>query len=203
MWSRVIVARFRFLLLLAGLATLCLAGSAHAQNDANTVIQLDSVMYYPVSYFPDLPEEQKAWMREDKYWSQMLYFYLIWSKERNKEAIFNLYKDGPEYLAQAKSRIPYLPEHKAFVLYLCWEQSKLRGTRVVLEKYDDNSATISLKPIYFRLYKNIPTYQKLIPLEDYRGLFENIWTDRCANAGWGLQIDYKDDESCVFKLTKI
>jgi hypothetical protein len=112
--------------------------------------------------------------------------------------------DGAGYALAAKTWVPFFPSHRAFMLYLCWEQSRLRENQVILEKLTDQEAIVKLKTHFFFLYKRTGHLKEQIPFEDYRRIFETIWQDRATNAGWNLKITYEDPEclKCVFHFTK-
>jgi hypothetical protein len=171
------------------------------QHLESIFIRLDKVSSLPTSKFPDLPEQQKAWMREEIYWSKQVQLFVFLSQEKGKDFAFNWFRDGPGYFLGAKTWVPFVPPPKAFILYLCWEQANLRGNKVTLEKLNDDEAIVIIKSIYFELYKNSAHLKQQISFEDYRKLFETIWCDRANSAGWHLQITYKKGE-CFFNFKK-
>jgi hypothetical protein len=170
----------------------------------NVFIRLDKTPSPPTSEFPDLPEETKAWQREELYWSQMVYFHNVLAKEKGKEFFPNMLRDGAGYYLAAKVWVPFVLPQRAFILYLCWEQSRLRGNYVILEKLTDEEAVVKLQTHFFFLYKRAGHLKEQISFDDYRRIFETIWKDRAVNAGWNLEIKYEDPEclKCVFRFTK-
>ncbi len=170
----------------------------------NIFIRLDKVDKFPASEFPDLPEETKAWQREENYWSQMVYFDNVLSKEKGKDFLPSLLKDGAGYYLAAKTWVPFVPPGRAFILYACWEQGRLRGNPVTLESLTDREAVVRIKPQFFALYKQTGHLRGQISFEDYRRIFETIWQDRAAAAGWKLEIKYEDPEclDCVMRFTR-
>jgi hypothetical protein len=166
----------------------------------NIFIRLDKVTALPTSTFPDLPEPTKAWMREENYWSFIVHLYGVLTKARDTDAFLDLLRDGQGYVLAAKTWVPFVEPRRAFVLYLCWEQSILRGNHVVLEHLSDTLARVSITAMFFQLYKRTAHLKGQITPEAYRRIFETIWQDRARNAGWVLTLDYPDDESCVFTL---
>jgi hypothetical protein len=164
-------------------------------------IRLDKISSFPISNFPDVPEEQKAWMREEIYWSKQVRLFNFLSKEKGRDFAFNWFRDGFGYFLGAKTWVPFVPAHKAFILYLCWEQANLRGDTVTLEKLNDNEAVVRMKLIYFKLYSRTGHLKEQISFEDYRRIFETIWQDRANHAGWNLEISY-EQEDCVFHFRK-
>jgi hypothetical protein len=170
----------------------------------NIFIRLDRVTDLPASDFPDLPEGTKASQREEIYWSQMVYFQSVLAREKGKDFFLNLLKDGAGYFLAAKTWVPFVTPERAFILYLCWEQSRLRGNAVTLEALSDRETIVRISPRFFALYKQAGHLKSQIAFEDYRLIFETIWKDRAAAAGWDLRIDYGDPEclSCVLRFKR-
>lgn len=140
--------------------------------------------------FPDLPEERKHWMRQEIYWSKMVWLYQEMKKMKGKEYALSLFKDGAGYALSATVWVPFFPSHRAFILYLCWEQAKLQGNTTVLEKLDDREAVVRFEDHqYFALYQQASHLKDQIGLDEYIGIFETLWQDRAKAAGWTLQID--------------
>ena len=173
-------------------------------------IRLDKTPPPPTSRFPDTTEQQKAWDREEEYWSKIIRWRTTLVKEKGKEFFLDLLRDGPGYVVWAKSRAPFLPPHKAFIIFLCWEQANLRGPNmrpdgVTLEALSDREAVVRLYPIYFQLYQAAAHLKPQISLEDYREIFETIWQDRARAAGWALKIELKEVQGyteCVFRFSR-
>lgn len=168
-------------------------------------LRLDKIAEPPVSKFLDAPEEMKTWMREETYWSTViLNLYAPLSKEKGADYVFNLLKDGGGYFVAAKTWVPFLPPRRAFILWLCWEQSVLRGNLVSLDKLSDDEALMKIQTHFFFLYQRASHLKTYISFPDYRRLFETIWMDRAEKAGWMLAIDYEDDEclQCVFRFKR-
>jgi hypothetical protein len=165
------------------------------------ILRLDEISAPPVSQFPDIAEETKAWMREETYWSTIiLNIYGPLSKTMGADGVFGLLKDGPGYFVAAKTWVPFLPPPRAFVLWLCWEQSRLRGNPVTLEKLDDGEAIVTIRPLFFQIYKSASHLKNRIAFSEYRRLFETIWTDRAEAAGWAVDFEYADPECLSLRL---
>lgn len=177
------------------------AGKWYFQHLESITVRLDKTGPPPVSTFPDIPEAQKAWLRDEILVSEQVRLFNMLAKEKGREFAFDWFKDGAGYFMAARTWVPFVPVSRAFILYLCWEQANLRGNSVTLEKLDDREATITLEPIYLRLYSATEHMRRQISAEDYRAVFEDIWQDRAEKAGWKLQITYKGN-TCVFHLTR-
>jgi len=154
-------------------------------------IRLDKISSLPASEFPDISESQKAWARQEIYWSKMVWLYNDLSKKEGKESALRIVLDGAGYFMAAKAWVPFVPPLRAFILYVCWEQANLRGNDVILEKLEDNEAVVKINPLFFQIYRHAGHLKQQIPFEDYRKIFETIWQDRAKNAGWDLQIIYR------------
>ncbi len=156
------------------------------------VIRLDKVTSLPASEFPDLPEARKSWIRQESYWSKMIWIYNRLVEVKGKDYALGIFLDGAGYVLAATTWIPFFPPSRSFILYLCWEQAKLHGNKVTLEKLEDNKATVRFDDLqYFALYVRTTHLKQQISLEDYIGIFEAIWQDRAKNAGWNLDIEGK------------
>ncbi len=168
-------------------------------------IRLDKTGSLPASKFPDISESQKAWAREEIYWSEQVRLFNLLAKEKGREFAFEWVRtgigNGIGYLLGAETWVPFVPPAKAFILYLCWEQANLRGNEVVLEKLDDHEALVKITPLYFALYQAASHLKRQISLEDYIRIFETIWQERAAKAGWKLKIEGQG-RICVFHFTK-
>jgi hypothetical protein len=173
------------------------------QHLESIFIRLDKLSPLPVSTFPDISEPQKAWAREETYWSFIvLNIYLPLSSEKGKEYALNLLKDGGGYFVGAKTWVPFASPNRAFVLYLCWEQANLRGNNVTLLKLTDTQAIVQLETQFFYLYFNAAHLKPKISIEDYKQIFETIWQDRAKNAGWDLDIKYSSDYKVEFDFNR-
>lgn len=165
-------------------------------------IRLDKIGSLPTAEFPDLPEKQKNWMREEIRISKQVRLFNLLVEQKGKEFALNWFKDGNGYLVAARAWVPFFPPAKTFILYLCWEQSRLRGEEVTLEKLNEKEAIVKLIPTHFLLYQRAGHLKGQISFEDYKNIFETIWQDRAEKAGWTLQVNYKEDK-CTFYFKKM
>jgi len=159
-------------------------------------IRLDKVGKLPAdaSGFPDLPEERKDWMRQEIYWSEQVRLFNFLAQEKGKDIAFRWVAEGigngVGYLLGAATWVPFYPPSRSFILYLCWEQAKLYGDKVTLEKLDEHESVVRFDDLtYFALYMRASHLKEQISLEDYIKIFETIWQERARAAGWNLNID--------------
>jgi hypothetical protein len=169
-------------------------------------IRLDKAGPLPTSKFPDVPEETKAHIREEKRWSREIRLFNLLSELKGKDFAYDFFKDGNGFFLAAKTWVPFIEPQKAFILYSCWEQANLRGNRVILEKLDDREALVRLSSFYFGLYKAAAHLSQWITFEDYQKIFETIWHDRARAAGWALEIEYRNKgyraSECLLRFKK-
>jgi len=170
----------------------------------NIMIRLDRIPPPPTSEFPPLPEETMTWQRNEILWSDLVRIYLAAAKKSGQDFALGLFKDGAGYFVGAKSWVPFVPPAKAFILYLCWAESRLYGNLVTLEKLADEEAVVRMQTHFFFLYKRSSHMRQWLPFEDYKRIFDIIWQDRAREAGWKLAIEYQDPEclQVVFRFTR-
>jgi hypothetical protein len=176
-------------------------GQWYFEHFESIFIRLDKIGELPVSSFPDLPEERKAWMRDEFQTTKDVLLFAYLSQEKGKQFAFDWFKDGPGYAVQAQTWVPFVPLPRAFILYLCWDLSNQKREPVVLEKLSDEEARVRFAPRAFSLYRQTAQFKQRINIDDYRRLFETVWLDRAQSAGWDLHISYEKGE-CVFCFVK-
>ncbi len=164
-------------------------------------LRLDRIGEPPVSRFPDLAEDRKAWIRDELQTSKDARLFAHLAREKGERFALDWFKDGQGYALQAQAWIPFVPPERAFVLYLCWDLANLRGEPVVLESLAEREARVRFTPRFPALFEQSAHLKQQIPLEDYRRLFEGVWQDRARSAGWNLTISYEAGE-CVFRLSR-
>lgn len=157
-------------------------------------IRLDRLGSLPVSSFPDVPEDTKAWMRAEYDVTRQVWLYQTLKAEKGVAEARKWLTDGAGYALAARVWIPFVSPERAFVLYLCWEQANLRGGRVTLERLEDSDASVRLTPAWFLLYRISGHLRQQIAIDEYRDLFEYLWRDRARNAGWSVEFSYTGDE---------
>jgi hypothetical protein len=99
------------------------------------------------------------------------------------------------------SWVPFLPPHKAFILYACWDLANLHGNSVTLVALDETRAEIRAQLHYFALYRRAVHIAPQICEADYREIFETTWQDRAISAGWKVQFHYEEEET-IFQFVR-
>lgn len=174
-------------------------GQWYWQHVESIVIRLDQLAPLPATEFPDIPEAQKAWMREELRVAEQVRLFAWLVAEKGRGFAFDWFRDGPGYVLAARTWVPFVEPARAFIFYVCWQQAKLRGSRVTLVKLAEREALVEIEPIYLRLYRETGHLRQQISWEDYRQLFEAIWQDRAYHAGWKLEMSYHG-ETCTLHL---
>jgi len=164
------------------------------QHLENVFIRLDQVGQLPTSQFPDLPEDRKAFMRDEFQVGKdvRLFNYLV--EKEGREYALNWFLDGDGYALAAKVWVPFVPPERAFILYLCWDLANLRGEDVTLVELNEQDAVVHWRsPRYFALYMQTGHLRQQIAAEDYAAIFERIWEDRARAGGWELVMEQVED----------
>jgi hypothetical protein len=165
-------------------------GTWFFQHMESITIRLDQLGSLPASRFPDVSNEQKNWMRQEIAVTERVRLFNFLVKEKGKAFALDWFKDGPGYFLAARTWVPFVPAERAFILYACWEQSNLRGQAVTLISLDDRQGVVEIDPVHLKLYEQTGHLRHDISREDYRALYETVWQDRAAAAGWDLRIQY-------------
>jgi len=176
-------------------------GNWYLQHFESILLRLDKIGSPPISVFPDVEDSQKQWMREEIAVSEQIRLFNSLVQEKGRKAALDWFRDGLGYGVSAVTWVPLVPAHRAFILYLCWEQMRLRGSRVTLERLDDTHAVVSLEPIFLRLYAETSHLREQISKEDFRAIFDTVWQDRAAAAGWKLDISCEETR-CILSFTR-
>jgi hypothetical protein len=142
-------------------------------------IRLDQIGPPPVSRF-----------REENTMTERVRLFNLLAQEKGKSFAYQWFKDGEGYFLSARTWAPFVPAARAFILYLCWEQSNLRGRPVTLASLGDRQAVVDVDAVEWRLYEQTGHLRQMISREDYQALYETVWQDRAAVAGWDLRIEY-------------
>ena len=160
-------------------------------------IRLDTLGPLPVSRFPDLPEGDKIWIREEFDIARDVHWLNTLVKEKGWDTALAWFADGAGYALASRVWIPFVVPERAFILYLCWEQARIRGGDVTLVSLDSVQAVVRLRPLGFLMYSRSAHLRNQISLDDFRRLFEYRWRDRAVHAGWSLSISYEGDEAVL------
>ncbi len=177
-------------------------GAWFFQHVETIFIRLDQAGDPPLVEFPDLPESTKAWVRDELKLSEMVRLFSTLVEEKGRPAALDWFRDGAGYALGARAWVPLAPPQRAFILYLCWEWANLDGNPVTLVSLDDTRAVVRASLRYFELYQRSTHLRQQISRADYIALFETIWTNRAAAAGWSLVITYSGEFNVTFTFSR-
>ncbi len=152
-------------------------------------IRLDEIGTLPATSFPEIDDGQMAWIRAENTWTRNLQLFRMLERDKGREAAFDWFRDGEGYALSARTWVPFVSPERAFVLYLCWEQSNLQGNSVTLTKLDEREALVEIEPIYLALYARTGHFRNLVGEADYLLLYETIWQNRATASGWELELE--------------
>lgn len=139
--------------------------------------------------------------REEQDWGDAVRLFNFIASEKGRSAALDYFKDGAGYFVSARTQVPFVPPHRAFILFLCWDLANFRGNGVILQKLGKLEAVVRMKLLSFLLYEAAAHLKQQISFENYRAIFETIWLDRALKAGWNLDIRYEEEE-VVFIFTR-
>ena len=87
---------------------------------------------------------------------------------------------------------PYFIPRKAFVVLIAWHEHRLGGEKVSIEEFTDSRCVLRFSDhIWFRLYDITGHLRNIVPREEYREIFENIWEDRAEKNEWQISFEYE------------
>jgi hypothetical protein len=173
-------------------------GRWYFQHVEGIQLRLDNLGPLPVSDFPDLPEETKAWMRAEVDATRDVWLYKTIAAERGADAALTWLLDGAGYALAGRAWIPFVSQEQAFVLYACWEQSRLRGNKVTLELLQEDEAVVRMRSMWFQLYEISGHLRQQIEPGEFRRIFEARWRDRARHGGWSVDFRYDGNDVVLY-----
>jgi len=151
----------------------------------------------PYATFVPLPE-QEAWIKAEREVSRTVYFYSKLRDLHGADEALTWFADGAGEFLCAKSWVPYYKDGKAFVAYCAWIESRINGERVSIDEFSDARCVLRFAGhLWFRVYNGAGHIKARISLDEYRALFEYIWTDRAYCAGWDIAFEYQGEETVL------
>ena len=164
-------------------------------------IRLDRTGEPPVSDFPDLPDETKNWMRNERFVSNQIWLYKQLAEEKGWERALWWFLDGPGYAVNARTWVPFVEPARDYILFFCWDQAKLWGDEVTLERLDDTVAVVRIRSHVLELWERTAHLRTWLSREEYIGFWEGIWRSRAEASGWDVEITYVGT-TAVFRFTR-
>jgi len=145
---------------------------------------------FPLTEFQPLPEKE-AWIRAEQSITKTVYLYAKLRDQFGAETARVWFLDGAGDALCAKSWVPFYAPHKAWALYRAWIENRISGENVSVDEFGDDRCVLRLiKHLWFAVYDAAGHLKPQIAPDEYRVLFEHIWHDRAAAAGWDVEFAY-------------
>lgn len=153
------------------------------------VFHIDRV---PYSGFVPL-DKKELHIRREKEISQTVNFYLKFKELVGREKACAMFHDGKgEYLC-ARSWVPFYHGRLSYIAYATWCECRINGENVaILEFSEEVCKVVIYNHIWRSMYFTVGHLKPVIEYSEYMELFESIWKDRAACAGWEIRFDYAD-----------
>ena len=160
-------------------------------------LPIANINNFPYSSFTALPEKE-AWIYAEKSISKTIHFFCKLRELIGFENALLWFNDGAgEYLC-AKSWVPFYKESKAFIIYCAWIENRINGEDVSVEMFEDTKCIIRfVNHLWFSVYHVSTHIKTQLTLDEYKILFEHIWTDRAINSGWSIDFKYDGSDSVL------
>jgi len=151
----------------------------------------------PYSKFMPL-DKKELFIRREKEISQLVHYYLKFKELLGKEKALTIFYDGKgEYLC-ARSWVPFYSDRLSYVAYSVWYECRINGENVVIQEFQESKCRVMIyNHIWRSIYFVAGHLKPAIGYVEYMELFESIWKDRAANAGWEIDFIYEDEHTLL------
>ncbi len=130
--------------------------------------------------------------------SKMVYFYRKIKDQLGEDTALNWFRDGAGEFLCSQAWVPYFEERKAYIVYACWYESRILGENVSLEEFGEQQCVIRFRDhLWYRMYRLTTHLRMMIEFDEYRGLFEHIWSDRAKQSGWSVTFQYEENDTVM------
>jgi len=166
-------------------------------------IRLDEVAKPPTCIFPQLPDQQLRWIREEIETDFRIRVYKEIKTYKGADAAKEWFADGVDFRKRVEQMIPYLPVQTGFIYYKCWFHAQLLGETTMLREFTPKRAVVELERCkHLAIYQQNFVIQKMIDKASYLELFDLSWEDRAYACGWNVHIE-RHDLTTTFYLTAV
>lgn len=181
-------------------------------DDVSWKLSFTECITLPVSDINDFPyskfvplDDKEIHIRREKEISKFVYFYLKFKELVGKTKALTMLYDGKGEYVCARSWVPFYSDNLSYVAYAAWYESRINGENVVIQNFlDDQCELVIYNHIWRNLYFTVGHLRFVIEYSEYMELFEAIWRDRAASAGWKIQFVYTDDyTSLIFNRSTV
>lgn len=147
----------------------------------------------PYSKFMPL-DKKELHIRREKEITQLVYFYLKFKELVGREKALTMFYDGKGEYICARSWVPFYSDSLSYIAYSAWYECRINGENVVIEEFQESKCRVVIyNHIWRNIYFIVGHLKPVIEYSEYMELFESIWKDRAASAGWDIQFVYKEE----------
>jgi len=160
-------------------------------------LPLANITDFPYNSFIPLAEKE-AWIYAERNISKTVHFFCKLKDIFGFDEALMWFNDGAGEFLCAKSWVPFYKESKAFILFCGWIETRINGENVSVDVFtDDKCALRFINHLWFRVYHAVSHIKIQLTLEEYKKLFEHIWTDRAMHAGWNVDFEYDGNDTIL------
>lgn len=149
--------------------------------------------HFPYSEFVPLGKKELH-IRREKEISQFVYFYLKFKELAGREKALACVSDGKGEYICARSWVPFYSDRLSYIAYSAWYECRINGENVVIQEFQENKCEVVIyNHIWRSMYFTAVHLKAAIEYSEYMELFESVWKDRAASAGWKISFVYTDE----------
>lgn len=148
---------------------------------------------FPYTEFAPLGKKELH-IRREKEITQYVYFYLKFKELVGREKALACFSDGKGEYICARSWVPFYSDRLSYIAYCAWYECRINGENVVIREFQENKSEVVIyNHIWRQVYFTVGHLKPVIEFSDYMDLFEFVWKDRAASAGWKVRFVYTDE----------
>ena len=160
-------------------------------------LPLENINNFPYNLFAPLPEKE-SWIRVERDISKTVHFFCKLRDIFGFDEALLWFNDGASEFLCAKSWVPFYRESKAFILFCGWIESRINGENVSIDMLSDTKYVIRfINHLWFKIYHVASHIKVQLTLDEYKALFEHIWSDRATHAGWNIHFEYDENDTIL------
>lgn len=116
---------------------------------------------------------------------------------RREKALACVSDGKGEYIC-ARSWVPFYSDGLSYIAYSAWYECRINGENVEIREFQENKCEVVIyNHIWRSMYFTTGHLRAVIAYSEYMELFEYIWKDRAASAGWKISFVYTDESTVL------
>lgn len=152
---------------------------------------------FPYSGFRPL-DKKELQIRREKEISQLVHFYLKFRELAGREKALACFYDGQGEFLCARSWVPFYRDRLAYIAYCAWYECRINGENVEVKEFQEGRCEVVIHHHIWRNMYFIATHLgPLIDYSEYMELYEAIWRNRAACAGWNIEFVYTEEDTAL------